>query len=82
MTLIDTSGNYGNGRSEQFISHVIAGQRKRIFLVSKVEPNKCLEMASRVLARRAWLVSARPSRSLFAAFAGAQHALLRRGGGI
>jgi diketogulonate reductase-like aldo/keto reductase len=37
MTLIDTSGNYGHGRSEQFISHVIAGQRERIFLVSKVE---------------------------------------------
>ena len=37
MTLIDTSGNYGNGRSEQFLSHVIAGQRDRIFLVSKVE---------------------------------------------
>ena len=37
MTLIDTSGNYGNGRSEKFISHVIAGQRERIFLVSKVE---------------------------------------------
>src|SRR3981081_1934329 len=37
MTLIDTSGNYGNGRSEQFISHVIAGQRERIFLVTKVE---------------------------------------------
>src|SRR5579863_5756729 len=37
MTLIDTSGNYGNGRSEEFISHVIAAQRDRIFLVSKVE---------------------------------------------
>jgi diketogulonate reductase-like aldo/keto reductase len=37
MTLIDTSGNYGNGRSEQFINHVIADQRDRIFLVSKVE---------------------------------------------
>jgi diketogulonate reductase-like aldo/keto reductase len=37
MTLIDTSGNYGNGRSEQFVSRVIAGQRDRIFLVSKVE---------------------------------------------
>ena len=37
MTLIDTSGNYGSGRSEQFIGHVIAGQRERIFLVSKVE---------------------------------------------
>jgi diketogulonate reductase-like aldo/keto reductase len=40
MTLIDTSGNYGNGRSEQFISHVIAAQRDRIFLVSKVEGNQ------------------------------------------
>ena len=37
MTLLDTSGNYGSGRSEQFLSHVIAGQRDRIFLVSKVE---------------------------------------------
>jgi diketogulonate reductase-like aldo/keto reductase len=40
MTLIDTSGNYGNGRSEQFISRVLAGQRERIFLVSKVEGNE------------------------------------------
>jgi diketogulonate reductase-like aldo/keto reductase len=37
MTLLDTSGNYGSGRSEEFLSHVIAGQRDRIFLVSKVE---------------------------------------------
>jgi diketogulonate reductase-like aldo/keto reductase len=37
MTLLDTSGNYGHGRSEQFLSHVIAGERDRIFLVSKVE---------------------------------------------
>ena len=40
MTLIDTSGNYGSGRSEQFLNHVIAGQRDRIFLVSKVEGNQ------------------------------------------
>jgi diketogulonate reductase-like aldo/keto reductase len=39
MTLIDTSGNYGGGRSEQFLSHVMTGQRDRIFLVSKVEPH-------------------------------------------
>jgi diketogulonate reductase-like aldo/keto reductase len=39
-TLIDTSGNYGNGRSEQFIGQAIAGQRERIFLVSKVEANE------------------------------------------
>lgn len=37
MTLLDTSGNYGQGRSEQLLSHVIADQRDRIFLVSKVE---------------------------------------------
>jgi diketogulonate reductase-like aldo/keto reductase len=40
MTLIDTSGNYGNGRSEQFIGQVIAGQRERIFLVTKVEADE------------------------------------------
>lgn len=37
MTLLDTSGNYGQGRSEQLLSHVIADHRDRIFLVSKVE---------------------------------------------
>ena len=40
MTLIDTSGNYGDGRSEKFIGHVIAGRRDRVFLVSKVEPDQ------------------------------------------
>jgi diketogulonate reductase-like aldo/keto reductase len=40
MTLIDTSGNYGDGRSEQFIGHAIAGQRDRIYLVSKVESDQ------------------------------------------
>jgi diketogulonate reductase-like aldo/keto reductase len=37
MTLLDTSGDYGNGRSEQFLKAVIAGQRDRLFLVSKLE---------------------------------------------
>ena len=40
MTLIDTSGNYGNGRSEQFIGQATVSQRDRIFLVSKVEGNQ------------------------------------------
>jgi diketogulonate reductase-like aldo/keto reductase len=40
MTLIDTSGNYGDGRSEQFIGQVIAGQRDHVFLVSKVEADQ------------------------------------------
>jgi diketogulonate reductase-like aldo/keto reductase len=40
MTLIDTSGNYGSGRSEKFIGQAIAGRRDQIFLVSKVEGNE------------------------------------------
>jgi diketogulonate reductase-like aldo/keto reductase len=39
MTLIDTAEIYGDGRSEKLIKHVIAGQRDRVFLVSKVSPN-------------------------------------------
>jgi diketogulonate reductase-like aldo/keto reductase len=37
MTLIDTAEGYGNGRSEELIGRVIAGQRDRVFLVSKVD---------------------------------------------
>ena len=40
MTLIDTSGDYGEGRSEQLIKRVIAGQRDRAFVVSKVEADE------------------------------------------
>jgi diketogulonate reductase-like aldo/keto reductase len=40
MTLIDTSGNYGDGRSEELISHVIAGRRDRVFIVTKVETDQ------------------------------------------
>ncbi len=40
MTLIDTSGDYGDGRSEELISHVIGGQRDRVFLISKVEADE------------------------------------------
>jgi diketogulonate reductase-like aldo/keto reductase len=40
MTLVDTSGNYGEGRSEQLIGQVISGQRDRVYLVSKVEPGE------------------------------------------
>jgi diketogulonate reductase-like aldo/keto reductase len=39
MTLIDTSDDYSDGRSEELISHVIAGQRDRVFLVSKLSPS-------------------------------------------
>jgi len=40
MTLIDTSGNYGDGRSEQFLGRALSGQRERIYLVSKVESDQ------------------------------------------
>jgi diketogulonate reductase-like aldo/keto reductase len=39
MTLIDTAESYSNGRSEELIGRVIAGQRDRVFLVSKVSPS-------------------------------------------
>jgi diketogulonate reductase-like aldo/keto reductase len=38
MNLIDTAEMYGNGRSEQLVADVIAGQRERVYLVSKVLP--------------------------------------------
>jgi diketogulonate reductase-like aldo/keto reductase len=38
MTLIDTAEIYGNGRAEKLIGRVIADQRDRVFLVSKVWP--------------------------------------------
>jgi len=40
MTLIDTSGDYGDGRSEQLIGRAITGQRDHVFLVTKVETNQ------------------------------------------
>jgi diketogulonate reductase-like aldo/keto reductase len=39
MTLIDTAEMYSNGRSEKLIGRVIAGQRDRVFMVSKVSPD-------------------------------------------
>jgi diketogulonate reductase-like aldo/keto reductase len=39
MTLIDTAELYGDGRSEEFVGRIIAGQRDRVFLVSKVWPS-------------------------------------------
>ena len=50
MTLIDTAEIYGSGNAERLISHVIAGQRNRVFLVSKVS----------VPAPRPYRISARP----------------------
>lgn len=39
MTLIDTAEIYGNGNAERLINRVIAGQRERVYLVSKVWPS-------------------------------------------
>ena len=38
MNLIDTAEMYGNGRSEQLVGDVIAGQREHVYVVSKVLP--------------------------------------------
>jgi diketogulonate reductase-like aldo/keto reductase len=43
MTLIDTAELYSNGRSEKLIGRVIAGQRDRVFLVSKILPSHVTE---------------------------------------
>src|SRR5262249_47722988 len=40
LTLIDTSDDYGAGRSEELIAKVIAGSRDKIFLVSKLDPSE------------------------------------------
>jgi diketogulonate reductase-like aldo/keto reductase len=40
MTLIDTSGNYGNGRSEELIGRVIGDQRDLLYVVTKVETDE------------------------------------------
>ena len=38
MTLINTSDDYSGGRSEKLIGDVIASQRDRVLLVSKLSP--------------------------------------------
>ncbi|MDO8351821.1 MAG: aldo/keto reductase, partial [Aestuariivirga sp.] len=38
MTLIDSAEMYGDGRSEQLVAKAIAGQRDKVFVVSKVLP--------------------------------------------
>ena len=39
LTLIDTAEMYGEGRSEQLVGEAIAGQRDKVFVVSKVYPH-------------------------------------------
>jgi diketogulonate reductase-like aldo/keto reductase len=39
MTLIDTAEMYGDGRAESLVGEAIAGQRDKVFLVTKVLPS-------------------------------------------
>lgn len=39
MTVIDTAELYGDGAAEKFIGRAIAGQRQRVFLISKLHPS-------------------------------------------
>ncbi len=39
MTLIDTAEMYGDGASEEVVAQAIAGQRNRVYLVTKVYPH-------------------------------------------
>ncbi len=45
MTLIDTAEIYGGGSAEKLVGRVIAGQRDRVFLVSKVHPTHATSAA-------------------------------------
>ena len=82
MTLIDTSGNYGDGRSEQFLGRAIAGQRDRIFLVSKVEADEYWRCHRPCLRGKPHPARHELSRSVSTALAGPEPAIFRRGGGI
>lgn len=46
MTLIDTAEMYGDGAAEQVVAEAIAGQRDRVFLVSKVYPHNAGKKAA------------------------------------
>ena len=46
MTLIDTAEMYGDGRSEQLVARAIAGQRDKVFIVSKVLPQNASRLGT------------------------------------
>ena len=50
MTVIDTSRNYADGKSEKLIGRVIAGQRDRVFLVSKVQEDEIVKTGAAAVA--------------------------------
>lgn len=52
LTLIDTAEMYGKGRSESLVGEAIAGQRDRVFLVSKVLPSNASRHATLIACER------------------------------
>ena len=80
MNLLDTSGNYGRGRSEELLSHVLAGERERISWSRRSRATKSPVTASRAPARRASRVSA-PAISICIRCTGRSRARIPRGGG-
>jgi hypothetical protein len=78
MSLIDTSGNYGNGRSEKLIGRAIAGQRDSVFLVSKVEADEVSGDRGARVPSQSLSPRYRRCRSLFAALASAEFFILPR----
>ena len=48
LTLIDTAEMYGEGLSEQLVGEAIAGQRDKVFIVSKVYPHNASRRAMHI----------------------------------
>jgi diketogulonate reductase-like aldo/keto reductase len=46
MTLIDTAEMYAEGGAEQVVAEAIAGQRDKVFLVSKVYPHNASRLGT------------------------------------
>ena len=83
MTLIDTAELYGGGHSEELIGRAIAGQRDRVFLVSKVLPKHATgDGVAHALASKPRPSEHRPSRPLPIALARSDHQSFRRCGGL
>ncbi|HEY0418336.1 MAG TPA: aldo/keto reductase [Acetobacteraceae bacterium] len=52
MTLIDTAEMYGEGASERVVADAIAGQRDRVFLVTKVYPHNATSTGTQAACER------------------------------
>jgi diketogulonate reductase-like aldo/keto reductase len=52
MTLIDTAEMYGDGGAERVVAEAIAGERDRVFVVSKVYPHNASATGTRAACER------------------------------